>query len=71
MSDSSGVLGLLERGFMRHMHTRVWMSAAMALLVICLAGCPLPGSLEELYGYNTIVLRNEGSRPLLAFYIID
>lgn len=40
-----------------------------AALLLTLLGCP-PLRFEDVYGYNTVVLRNLGDRPVLALFII-
>ncbi|HOJ33211.1 MAG TPA: hypothetical protein PKY35_05665 [Candidatus Hydrogenedentes bacterium] len=43
--------------------------ALPVLLLVILLGCP-PLRFEDVYGYNTVVMRNRGDRPLLALFVI-
>ena len=44
--------------------------AVVTGVLTTLPGCP-PSDYEDVYGYNTFVLRNEGDRPILGLFIID
>lgn len=41
----------------------------LAFLVVLAIGCP-PLRFEDVYGYNSVILRNRGDRAILALFII-
>ena len=52
-------------------HTRLVALVAMGFMVVSLLGCPFPLQIEDIYGYNTVVLRNMGDRVITGLFIDD